>query len=305
MQNSSSAPPLQGRSSRRKGERLIESFLALSSYLSIFTTIVIIVILFTESYGFFQDVSFIEFISGTNWAPLLKPQRFGVLPLIGGTLLSSIIACLIAIPFGLLTAVYLSQYASRTIRVIVKPLLEVLFGIPTVVYGYFALILVTPFLKRFIPELNIFNALSAGLVMGIMIIPVVSSLCEDAMSSVPTYIREGAYALGASRLETTIKVVIPAAVSGIIASFILAISRAVGETMIVAMAAGATPKLTINPLESVQTITGYIVQVSLGDTPFGSIEYKTIFAGGLVLFLMTLLLNIIGKTLVKWKRTPY
>lgn len=289
----------------RPAEKLIEWLLALSASLSILTTLTIVSILLVESYAFFKEVPVFDFLLGTEWKPLYIPRSFGVLPLIAGTFLTSLIACLIAMPFGLLTATYLSQYASRKVRLIIKPLLEILVGIPTVVYGYFALYFITPFLKDFISQLNVFNALSAGIVMGIMIIPVVSSISEDAMSAVPRVLREGAYALGATKLEATFKVVIPAALSGIIASFILAISRAFGETMIVAMAAGSTPVLTLNPLQSVQTMTGYIVQVSLGDTPFGSIEYKTIFAVALLLFLLTLILNIIGKTLVKWKRTTY
>ncbi len=289
----------------RPAERLIEWLLALSASLSILTTLTIVSILLVESYTFFKEVPVLDFLFGTEWKPLYTPRSFGVLPLVAGTFITSLIACLIAMPFGLLTAIYLSQYASKKIRSIIKPLLEILVGIPTVVYGYFALYFITPILKNFIPQLNVFNALSAGIVMGIMIIPVVSSISEDAMSAVPRVLREGAYALGATKLEATFKVVIPAALSGIIASFILAISRAFGETMIVAMAAGSTPVLTLNPLQSVQTMTGYIVQVSLGDTPFGSIGYKTIFAVALLLFLLTLILNIIGKTLVKWRRTTY
>ncbi|MBI4744349.1 MAG: phosphate ABC transporter permease subunit PstC [Actinobacteria bacterium] len=286
-------------------EKIIEGFLSFSSMISILTTLGIVAILIVESIGFFKEVSLVEFFADLKWAPLYQPRHFGILPLIAGTILTSAIACFVAIPLGLLIAIYLSQYASKTIRAIIKPLLEVLVGIPTVVYGYFALTMMTPFLKNFFPDIRIFNALSAGLVMGIMIIPVVSSLSEDAMSAVPKHLKEGALALGATKLDATIKVIIPASLSGIIASFILAISRAVGETMIVALAAGATPNLTLNPLESVQTMTGYIVQVSLGDTPFGSIGYKTIFAVALLLFLLTLVLNIIGKMLVGWEREIY
>lgn len=290
---------------RKLKEKLIEGILSLSSLVSILTTITIVVILLTESFSFFEKVSVLDFLTGTKWTPLYEPQRFGVLPLLSGTFLTAGIACLVAMPVGILTAVYLSQYAKPAFRNIIKPFLEILIGIPTVVYGYFALILVTPIIKKIFPQTNVFNALSAGLVMGIMIIPIISSLSEDAMSAVPKTVREGALAMGATKLETTFKVIIPSSVSGIIASFILAISRAIGETMIVTLAAGATPNLTINPLESIQTMTAYIVQVSLGDTPFGSIEYRTIFAVGLLLFLLTLILNIIGKVLVGWKEEIY
>jgi len=286
-------------------EQLIEWLLSASAFISILTTTAIVIILVVESAGFFRQVSPLEFLTGAQWAPLFKPQHFGVLPLVTGTLLTSAIACMVAIPFGLLSAIYLSQYAKQAVRAVIKPLLEVLVGIPTVVFGYFALTMVTPFLKNFFPQIRVFNALSAGMVMGIMIIPIVSSLSEDAMTAVPGHLREGALALGATRLEATLKVIIPASLSGIIASFVLAISRAIGETMIVALAAGLTPNLTLNPLESVQTMTAYIVQVSLGDTPFGSIEYRTVFAVALLLFLFTLVLNILGKALVGWKQKIY
>ncbi len=297
-----SAVPL---SINKWGERAIERLLSLSSYVSILTSALIFLIFFIESIDFFREVSVVEFFTGTKWAPLFKPQHFGVLPLIAGTFLTSAIACIFAIPIGLLTAIYLSQYAKKVFRNIVKPLLEVLVGIPTVVYGYFALVLLTPAIKQILPQTKVFNALSAGLIMGVMILPIIASLSEDAMTAVPKHIKEGALAIGATKFETTIKVIIPAARSGIIASFILALSRAIGETMIVAIAAGASPNLTLNPLESVQTMTAYIAQVSLGDTPFGSIEYKTIFAVGFLLFLFTLALNIIGKALLGWKQEIY
>ena len=293
------------RSLKRLKEQLIEWLLSASAFISILTATAIVIILVVESAGFFRQVSLLEFLTGAQWAPLFKPQHFGVLPLVTGTLLTSAIACMVAIPFGLLSAIYLSQYAKQAVRAVIKPLLEVLVGIPTVVFGYFALTMVTPFLKNFFPQIRVFNALSAGMVMGIMIIPIVSSLSEDAMTAVPGHLREGALALGATRLEATLKVIIPASLSGIIASFVLAISRAIGETMIVALAAGLTPNLTLNPLESVQTMTAYIVQVSLGDTPFGSIEYRTVFAVALLLFLFTLVLNILGKALVGWKQKIY
>ncbi len=286
-------------------ERAIERLLSLSSYLSILTTILIFFIFLVESIDFFREVSIVEFFTDTKWTPLYKPQHFGILPLLAGTFLTSAIACIFATPIALLTAIYLSQYAKPAFRNLVKPGLEILVGIPTVVYGYFALVMLTPLLKQIIPQIKIFNALSAGLVMGVMILPIISSLSEDAMTAVPKHLKEGALAMGATKFETTLKVVIPAAKSGIIASFILALSRAIGETMIVAIAAGATPNLTLNPLESVQTMTAYIAQVSLGDTPFGSIEYKTVFAVGFLLFLFTLVLNIIGKLLLGWKQEIY
>ncbi len=290
---------------KKLGEKLIEGLFSLSSIVSIVVTLFIVSILLIESIVFFREVSPLKFLTGTKWAPLYQPPSFGIIPLLTGTFLTSIIACCVAIPVGLLTAIYLSQYAKPTFRNVVKPVLEILVGIPTVVYGYFAIVAVTPFLKSLFPQTNIFNALSAGLVMGIMIVPIISSLSEDAMSAVPKHLIEGALALGATRFDVIFRVVIPASLSGIIASFILAISRAVGETMIVTLAAGATPNLTFNPLESVQAMTAYIAQVSLGDTPFGSLEYKTIFAVGLVLFLLTLILNIVGKVLLGWKREIY
>lgn len=290
------------REKTRRQERLVRRLLAAASSISILTTLTILAILLVESFRFFSRVPVTEFLFGTQWTPLFTPKHFGVLPLVAGTFLTTGIACLVAIPVGLFTAVFLSQYARPSVRNVIKPFLEILSGIPTVVYGYFALVLVTPFLRKFFPQMNVFNALSAGLVMGIMIIPIVSSLSEDAMSAVPRHIREGALAMGATKLETTLKVIIPYSLSGIIASFILAISRAIGETMIVTLAAGATPKLTLNPFESIQTMTAYIVQVSLGDTPAGSIEYQTLFAVALLLFLITLVLNIIGKVIVNWNK---
>jgi len=249
-------------------------------------------------------VPIIEFFTGTQWTPLFKDQQFGILPLVGGTLLVTAIAIGVAIPIGLGSAIFLSEYAPNKIRKTIKPILEILAGIPTVVYGYFALTFVSPILQTIFPELIVFNALSAGLVMGIMIIPMVASLSEDAMMAVPKSFRDGAYALGARKHEVALGIVIPSALSGIIASFVLAISRAVGETMIVSIAAGSTPKLTLNPLESIQTMTGYISQISLGEVPFGSLEYKTIFSVGLTLFLMTLVINIIGQWIAKryWRR---
>ena len=267
--------------------------------MSIFTTIGIVVSLLTQALGFFIEIPIWDFLLGARWSPILKPQSFGVLPLVAGTLLVAGIAAMVAIPVGVATAIFLSEYAPDKVRRAIKPSLEVLAGIPTVVYGYFALTFVTPQLQVIFPDMIVFNALSAGLVMGLMIIPMVSSLSEDAMLAVPRSLREGAYALGATRLEVSIRVVLPAALSGIVASFILGISRAVGETMLVTIAAGATPKMTLNPLESIQTMTAYIVQLSLGETPHGSLEYNTIFAVGLLLFLMTLAMNVLGHWVVR------
>ena len=269
------------------------------------TTIGIIVSLLSQALGFFDEVSVWEFLTGTRWTPILKPRAYGVLPLVGGTLLVSAIAAAVAIPIGLATAIFLAEYAPTRVRSVIKPILEVLAGIPTVVYGFFALTFLTPLLQLVFLDMLVFNALSAGLVMGIMIIPMVSSLSEDAMIAVPRSLREGAYALGATRLEVSIKIVVPAALSGIMAAFILAISRAIGETMLVTIAAGATPRLTLNPLESIQTMTAYIVQLSLGEVPQGSLEFDTIFAVGILLFVMTLVMNTLGHWVVRRWREKY
>ncbi len=275
-------------------ERAIEGVLLLSALSSIFITLSIVFILFYESFGFFKDIPLWEFLTGTQWTPLFAQPKFGILPLICGTLLVTGIAVLVALPIGLIVAVYLSEYAPHKIREMAKPILELLAAIPTVVYGYFALLFLTPILQKFIPDLSGFNALSPGIIIGIMIIPYVSSASEDSMRAVPMHIREGSYAMGATKFQTAFKVIIPAAFSGIAASFIIGISRAIGETMVVAIAAGMMPNLTLNPLKPVQTLTAYIVGVSLGDLPHGTLEYKTIFAAGITLFLMTLFLNIIG-----------
>lgn len=301
-----SAKELEARKrTQRIREWLIEKTLFVSAIVSVFTTLAILAVLLFEAVGFFQVVSIIEFFTTTKWTPLFQPQHFGVLPLIWGTILVTLIALAVAVPIGLGSAIFLSEYAPDRLRRIVKPILEVLAGVPSVVYGYFALTFVTPFLKQnLFPDMIVFNALSAGLVMGIMIIPMVSSLSEDAMLAVPQSFREGAYALGARRHEVALRIVVPSALSGIIASFILAMSRAVGETMIVAMAGGSTPKLALSPLESIQTMTAYIAQISLGEVSYGSIEYRTIFSVGLTLFLMTLVINLIGQWVAKryWKR---
>jgi phosphate transport system permease protein len=293
---------------RRKArfeEGVIHALLITCALVSVLTTLGIVVMLIAQSAGFFSQVSPLEFFTGTRWTPLFDPQNFGVLPLVGGTLLTAGIAILVSLPVGLAAAVYLSEYARDRVRRIVKPFLEILAGIPTVVYGYFALTFVTPIMQNVFRDMVVFNALSAGLVMGIMIIPMVSSLSEDAMVAVPRSLRDAAYGLGATRLEVATRVVMPSAVSGIVAACILALSRAVGETMIVAIAAGSTPKLTLNPLESIQTMTAYIVQISLGETPHGTVEYYTIFAVGLLLFLMTLAMNLFSQWFVSRYRERY
>ncbi|MCC7202059.1 MAG: phosphate ABC transporter permease subunit PstC [Nitrospirae bacterium] len=290
---------------RRVKERLIEGALLLSALFSIFVTAGIIAVLFFETFEFFKEVSIIEFLTDTQWTPLFADKHFGILPLFAGTLLTTIIAVAVAIPIGLTSAIYLSEYASDRVRTMVKPALEILAAVPTVVYGYFALLLVTPVLQKIFPDLSGFNALSPGIVMGIMIIPIISSLSEDAMHAVPMGLREGAYALGSTRLQVATRVVVPAAFSGIAASFILGISRAVGETMVVAIAAGQQPRLTMNPFVPVETVTAYIVQVSLGDTPTGTIEYRTIFAVGISLFVVTFGLNMVSYWFRKRFREEY
>lgn len=286
-------------------DKIMPVFLFLCAGLSIVTTVGIVYTLLSEAIGFFRKIPVFEFLFGSTWSPLIEPKQFGILPLLGGTLLITLIACLFAIPVGLACAIYLAEYAPAKVRKIIKPILEVLAGVPTIVYGYFALTFVTPLIRALLPQTGVFNALSAGIVVGIMIIPMVSSLSEDAMSAVPKSLRNGAFALGATRFEVALKVVVPAAFSGIVSSAVLAFSRAIGETMIVSVAAGATPQLTFNPLESIQTMTAYIVQVSLGDTPHGSIEYGTIFAVGLSLFVITFLLNILALYVARRFREEY
>ncbi len=288
----------RGIRNRRIEEILVLNLLRLSGLISIITTIGIISILAINSVPFFHEVGFTEFFTGLEWTPLFIPQNFGISPLVNGTFLVAFIAAITALVFGLGSAFYLSEYASRRVRKIIKPLLEILAGIPTVVYGYFALTFVTPIIQVIFPETIIFNALSAGLVMGIMIIPMVSTLSEDAMNAVPMSLREAAYGLGAKRYQVALRVVFPSAISGVVASFILAISRAIGETMIVSLAAGGKPALTLNPLDAIQTMTAYIVTVSQGETPQGSVEYNSIFAVGLLLFFLTLVMNLIGRFIV-------
>ena len=293
----SSAPnrPLAWQRRRAGRERVIGVLLFACGALSVLTTVGIVAVLITESLGFFAEVSPLEFLLGTRWSPDLVPRSFGILPLLCGTLLVAAGASLLALPVGLATAIYLSEYASARTKRVVKPALEVLAGIPTVVYGYFGIVFVTPIVRTLFPATGVFNAASAAIVVGIMILPMVSSLCEDALSGVPRSLREAAFGLGATRLEVSTRVVAPAALSGIVASFILAISRAIAETMVVTLVAGATPRMTLDPLQSIQTMTAYIVQVSLGDAPSGTIEVRTLFAVGLLLFLITLGMNVLSQ----------
>jgi phosphate transport system permease protein len=296
---------LARRKLRHVQERIIEFILFLAAGVSVATTVGIVLILLKESFVFFQVVSLWDFLTDTQWTPLFDDAHYGILPLLAGTAVSSTVALLVAIPLGTIIAIYLSEFAPFTVREVAKPFLELLSGVPTIVYGYFALLFVTPLLQILIPSLPGFNLLSAGIVMGIMIIPYVSSVSEDAMRAVPMALREGSYAMGATRFQTAIRVVTPAAFSGIAAAYILGISRAVGETMILAVSAGMQPNLTWNPLEPAATITAYIVQVALGDLPHGSIGYQTIFAAGLTLALMTLFFNVLGHMLRKRYRQVY
>ncbi len=277
----------------KRKEKIIEFLLALSGAITVLTTIGILSVLLYESVLFFREVSIVEFFTDTQWTPLFDDKHFGILPLIAGTVLTSFIAIAVALPIGLSIAVYLNEYAHPKVRQTIKPMLEILAAIPTVVYGFFALTVVTPFLQQIIPGLSGFNALSPGIVMGIMIIPLISSLSEDALYAVPKSLREASYGLGSTPFQTSFKVLIPAASSGIIVSVILAISRAFGETMIVAVAAGLEPRLTLDPTVPIATITTYIVQVSMGDVPQGSLEFKTIFSAGMMLFVFTFILNTI------------
>lgn len=283
----------------RLGEKIIPKLLLACALISIVTTVSIVSILAKEAWVFFNEVSLFEFIANPLWTPLFDPQNWGIRPLIYGTLTVAIGATCIAVPLGIGSAIFLSEYAGRKTRAIIKPIIEVLAGVPTIVYGYFALVFITPALQKIIPSIGVFNALSASIAVGIMITPMISSLSEEALLAVPKSMREGAYALGSTKLEATTRVVIPYALSGIVASVVLAISRALGETMIVTVAAGATPRLSLNPLESVQTMTAYIVQVTMGDTPFGSVEYLSIFAVGIALFAFTLLMNLLANTITK------
>ena len=296
---------LAKKKTRHVRERLIEGVLFLSASVSVAITVGIVVILVSESYQFFQHISLVDFLTDNQWTPLFDDAHYGIVVLLSGTLVSSFVALAVAIPLGTMIAIYLSEFSPFAVREIAKPFLELLGGVPTIVYGYFALLYVTPALQFFFPGLPGFNLLSAGLVMGIMIIPYVSSVSEDAMRSVPMAMREGSYAMGATRFQTAVRVVTPAAFSGIAAAYILGISRAVGETMIVAVAAGMQPNLTWNPAEPAATITAYIVQVALGDLPHGSIGYQTIFAAGLTLMLLTLFFNVVGHIMKRRYRQVY
>ena len=293
------------RQTAKRVEFVVKSIFTLFALISVATTIGIVLTLIFEAVEFFKEVSIWRFLTDLEWTPLFANPQFGIFTLISATFLTSAIAISVALPLGLLSAICLSEYASSRIRSFLKPAIEILAGVPSVVFGYFALLLVTPFLQKIIPGLQGFNALSGGLVLGISIIPLVASLSEDAIYAVPRSLREGAYALGSTKREVILGVVLPAALSGIMASFILAISRAVGETMIVAIAAGQNPRLTLNPLVPIETMTAYIVQVSLGDTPAGSLAYKTIFAVGMTLFLMTLILNVFSFWFVRRFREKY
>ena len=290
---------------RKTRDRIVELVLFSAGMVAVFTTLAIVFILVYESTAFFEHVSIKDFLTDTMWTPLFADARYGIMPLVAGTLTVTGVALLVAIPLGTIIAIYLSEFAPHKLRETVKPVLELLGAVPTVVYGYFALLMVTPLLQKFIPWLPGFNMLSAGLVIGLMIVPYVASVSEDAMRAVPRYMREGSYAMGATKLQTALRVVVPGAFSGIAAAYILGISRAVGETMVVAIAAGMQPNLTFNPTEPAATITAYIVQVSLGDLPHDSIGYQSIFAAGLVLMVFTLVFNVIGFFLTRKFREAY
>lgn len=290
---------------RKTRDRLVEVVLLAAGLVAVLTTLAIVAILLYESSAFFEHVTIREFLTDTMWTPLFADARYGIMPLVAGTLTTTLVALAVAVPLGTTIAIYLSEFAPSRVRETVKPILELLGAVPTVVYGYFALQLVTPLLQKLIPGLPGFNMLSAGLVIGIMIVPYVSSVSEDAMRAVPRYMREGSFAMGATRLQTALRVVVPGAFSGLAAAFILGISRAVGETMVVAIAAGMQPNLTFDPREPAATITAFIVQVSLGDLPHGSIGYQSIFAAGLVLLLITLVFNVIGFFLTRRFREAY
>lgn len=289
------------KAARKRKDRLIELVLLMAACVSVFTTLAIVYILLKESLDFFSHVPLWSFLTDTQWTPLFDDAHFGIAVLLSGTLSSSLVALCIAIPLGTIIAIYLSEFAEYRVREVLKPVLELLSGVPTIIYGYFALLVITPLIQKIYPDLPTFNILSAGIVMGIMIIPYVSSLAEDAMRAVPMSLREGSYAMGATRYQTATRVVVPAAFSGIASAYILGISRAVGETMILAVAAGMQPNLTLNPLEPAATITSFIVQVALGDLPHGSVGYQTIFAAGLTLMMITLMFNLLGH----WLRRKY
>jgi phosphate transport system permease protein len=299
------APPSIKKSGIRWSEFLIKGWLGLCALVSIITTAAIVILLLSETLNFFESVSPEEFFLGTTWTPLFEPSAYGVLPLVWGTMIVTIGAAIIAVPTGMAIAIYLSEYASDRVRRIIKPVLELLAGIPTVVYGYFALTFVTPSLRSLIPDIQVFNALSAAIVVGIMILPMIATLSDNALRAVPVSLRQGAYALGATSYEVTTRVVVPAGLSGVMASFLLAISRAIGETMAVTLAAGQTPNMSLSMFESIQTMTAYIVQVSLGDTPTGGIAYQTLFAVATLLFFITLVINIVSQVILNRFREVY
>ena len=299
------AAALSFKKRRNVKEQAIGYFLFVCAAASTLVTIGIVTVLLGETVGLFREVSIVDFLTDLQWTPLFQEQHFGILPLAAGSVMIALGAGVVALPTGLLTAVFLSEYAGRRTRELLKPVLEILAGIPTVVYGYFALTFITPLLRVYFPGTDVFNAASASIVVGIMIIPTVASLSEDALRAVPASLREAAFGLGATKLEVSTRVVVPAALSGVMASFILAMSRAIGETMAVTIAAGAMPNLTLNPLESVQTMTAYIVQASLGDTPQGTIAYQTIYAVGMALFLITLTMNILSQWVLTHFRQEY
>ena len=299
------SPRLAKNIRRNIKERIIEFILMLAALSAVATTLSIVGVLLYESLSFFKTVSIVDFFTDTQWTPLFEDAHYGIMPLISGTLTTSAVALAVAIPIGTIGAIYLSEFASHKVREIIKPILELLVGVPTIVFGYFALLFLTPILQKIYPDLPGFNMLSAGIVMGIMIVPYIASVAEDAMRAVPMSMREGSYAMGATRFQTAVRVVTPAAISGIVAAYILGVSRAVGETMVVAVAAGQQPILSFNPMESAATITAYIVQVAMGDLPHGSIGYQSIFAAGLVLLVMTLCFNILGHMIRKKYREHY
>lgn len=290
---------------KRPKEAVLHGLFFICALLSVLTTVAVIVVLGIETFHFFQVVSPLEFLSGSNWSPLVKPTSFGVLPLISGTLMIVVGACILALPFGLAIAMYLSEYASPSRRRWIKPILEVLAGVPTVVYGYFALTTISPVIREMFPGTQLFNAASAAIVVAIMILPTVASLCDDALRTVPRSMRDAAHALGATSFEVNTRVVLPGALSGVFAAFVLGISRAMGETMAVTLAAGATPNLSWNPLDSVQAMTAYLVQVSLGDVPTGSLSYHSLFAVAAVLFVITLGLNLVAQKVMQNMREVY
>jgi len=305
MENPSKKTEITGRKSLFSSDVIMPKVLLLFAAISVLTTVGIVFVLLEESYRFFKNVPPLEFFTGTKWTPLFADPHYGVLPLVVGTMVITLIASIVALPLGLGSAIYLSEYAPDRVRSVLKPVLEILAGIPTIVYGFFALTFVTPIIRIILPETQVFNALSAGIVVGIMIIPMISSLSEDAMSAVPASLRNAAYALGSTKLEVAVKVVVPAAFSGIVASFVLGLSRAVGETMIVTLAAGALPSMSANPLGSVQTLTAYIVSVASGDTTFGSTQYLTMYSVGFVLFIITLAMNILAGYISRKYREEY